>query len=316
MSKLQISDIIIPEVFNPYVVKRTAELSAFVQSGVMVTDARFNALASGGAKTVNLPFWTPPTGNSQVLSDSGALTPKKLATSKDIAVILARGDAFAYNDLAKFFAGDDPARALGDFLAQYWANDIQDTLISILKGVFLASSMSTNVLDITGESGDAAKFTASTFMDAVAKLGDHSSDLTAIAMHSATKFALAKLNLIATVKPSEGAEFETFQGRRVIVDDSMPVSSTTYTSYIFGSGAVALGNGDIDFPVETARDALGGDNYLVNRKAMIIHPFGVKWQGTAAGASPTNAELETGTNWAKVYETKQIPIVQFKHKIA
>ena len=32
----RIADIIVPEVFNPYVIQRTAELSSLVQSGIVV----------------------------------------------------------------------------------------------------------------------------------------------------------------------------------------------------------------------------------------------------------------------------------------
>jgi len=35
VTKTIISDVIVPEVFNPYVIQRTAELSAFYQSGII-----------------------------------------------------------------------------------------------------------------------------------------------------------------------------------------------------------------------------------------------------------------------------------------
>lgn len=36
---------------------------------------------------------------------------------------------------------------------------------------------------------------------------------------------------------------------------------------------------------------------------------------SVAGSSPTNAELSTGGNWERVYESKNVRIVQFKHKL-
>jgi hypothetical protein len=48
----------------------------------------------------------------------------------------------------------------------------------------------------------------------------------------------------------------------------------------------------------------------------VLHPRGVRWVGAPAGVSPTNTEFETGTNWSRVYDPKQIRIVQFVHKIA
>ncbi len=49
-------------------------------------------------------------------------------------------------------AGDDPALALADFMADYWNRQNQYMLISSLKGVFAAASMSGNLLAIHSES--------------------------------------------------------------------------------------------------------------------------------------------------------------------
>jgi hypothetical protein len=72
---------------------------------------------------------------------------------------------------------------------------------------------------------------------------------------------------------------------------------------------VAFGEGNPKTPVETDRDSLQGEDYLINRRHFILHPVGVKWQGNAAGTSPTNTELSTGTNWARVYEPKNVKVV-------
>lgn len=43
----RIADVIQPDVFNKYVIQRTMELSALVQSGIVVNDSQFNELAAG-----------------------------------------------------------------------------------------------------------------------------------------------------------------------------------------------------------------------------------------------------------------------------
>ena len=40
-----LSDIIVPELFNPYVIQKTLEKSALVQSGIVQNDAEFDKLA-------------------------------------------------------------------------------------------------------------------------------------------------------------------------------------------------------------------------------------------------------------------------------
>jgi hypothetical protein len=265
-----------------------------------------------------MPYWTDLTGSDEVLSDQAALTPDKIGTGQDVAVILRRGKAWGANDLAANLAGDDPMRVIGDLVAGYWARRYQATLISLLKGVFASASMSGNKLDISGLTGGAEKITASSFIDAVQLLGDAKDQLTAVVMHSAVEAALAKQNLIQYIQPSTASpQVPTYLGKRVIVDDGCPVATGVYTTYIFGAGAIAYGEGNPAgfVPTETDRDSLAGEDYLINRRTFILHPRGVKWVGTPSGAAPTNAELETGTNWVRVYDNKAIRMVAFIHKI-
>lgn len=320
----RISDVIVPEVFNPYVVQRTMELSALVQSGIIENNQEFDRLASVAARTVNMPFWNDLGGADELLDDQNPLTPGAIQAAQDEAVILRRGRAWGVNDLAANLAGDDPMGAIGDLVAAYWARRIQAILLAKLGGVFGAATMAGNVHDITNAAGAAANFTASTFVDAVQRLGDAKEQLTGIMIHSATEASLAKQDLIATEKGSDGSVgVKTFMGKRVIVDDGCPVdiAQGNYTSYIFGPGAFALGNGNpVGFvPTETARDSLAGEDFLINRKTLILHPRGVRWTpqaGVPVGVSPSNTELANGANWTRVYENKAIRMVAFIHKLA
>lgn len=316
MATTKIADIIVPEVFNPYVIQRTAELSALVQSGIVVPNPELDKLAKSGGKTINMPYWNDLTGDDEVLSDNGALTPQKITAGQDVAVLLMRGKAWSANDLAKALSGDDPMKAIGDLVAAYWARMEQKTLISILTGAMGSSGMSGNVHDISAETGDAAKIDGSNFLDATQKLGDAKDRLVAVAMHSAVETYLAKLNLIEYVRESDAnPRVPYYMNKRVIVDDGMPVASGVYTTYLFGEGAIGRGEGEAPVPVETDRDSLAGDDILINRRHFILHPRGIAFTGTPTGASPSNTELATTTNWTRKYENKNIRIVQFKHKI-
>lgn len=312
----RIADVIVPEVFNPYVIQRTAELSALVQSGIVVPNPELDRLASSGGKTINMPYWDDLTGDDEVLSDSGALTPSKITAGQDIAVLLMRGKAWAANDLAKALSGDDPMKAIGDLVAAYWARMEQKTLINTLNGAMGSASMSGNVHDISAGAGEAANIDGANFLDASQKLGDAKDRLVAVAMHSSVETYLAKLNLIEYIRESDAnPRVPYYMNKRVIVDDNMPVAAGVYTTYLFGAGAVGRGEGAAPVPVETDRDSLAGDDILINRRHFILHPRGIAFTGTPAGASPTNAELATTTNWLRKYENKNIRIVQFKHKI-
>lgn len=314
MAKTKISDVIVPEVFNPYVIQRTMELSALYNSGIVTNNPELDRLSSSGGTTINMPYWEDLSGDDEVLSDDGALTPSKITASQDVAVLLMRGKAWSANDLAKALSGSDPMAAIGDLVAEYWARRMQATLIKTLDGAFAGTGMTNKILDITAVSG-ADKINGETFLDALQLMGDAKDKLTGVVMHSATETQLRKNNLIQTEFDSNNQPISLFMNKRVIIDDGCPVSSGNYTTYLFGQGAIGLGNGGAPVPTETDRDSLAGDDILINRKHFILHPRGVKWIGSAAGSSPTNTELATGTNWSKVYEDKAIRMVKFVHKL-
>lgn len=314
----RIADIIVPEVFNPYVIQRTAELSALVQSGIVVPNPELDKLALAGGKLINMPYWNDLTGDDEVLSDSGSLTPEKITANQDAAALLMRGKAWSTNDLAKALSGDDPMKAIGDLVAAYWARMEQKTLINMLAGAMGAANMTGNVHNISALVDTAANISGITLLDAKSKLGDSADKLTAIAMHSLVYTSLQKQNLIVYIPNSQGVvNIPTYMGYRVIVDDGCPVAGGVYTTYLFGQGAIGLGNGSAPVPTETDRDSLAGDDILINRRHFLLHPRGIAFTNAAvAGSSPTNAELATIGNWNRVYENKNIRIVQFKHKIA
>lgn len=318
----RLQDVIVPELFNSYVVNRTSELSALVQSGIITPSPEFDNLASQAAPTVNMPFFEDLTGESEQIIEDVDLIASKITSNKDVAAIIRRAKMWSATDLAAALAGADPMRAIAELVGGFWARDLQKELISILKGVFSAPSMGSNVLDISAKTGTAANFSASAFVDAQQLLGDAKSILTAVVMHSATKASLDKQNIIETIKPSEGLPFDTYQGKRVIVDDGCPCEDGKYTTYLFGAGAIALGNGNpVGFePTEVDRDKKKGSgvDYLINRKTMILHPRGIRHTGktVAKVEGPSRAELALADNWERVYEAKQIRMVQFKHKIS
>lgn len=314
MAKTKISDVIVPEVFNPYVVQKTMELSALFNSGIIANNPELDRLASSGGTIINMPYWEDLSGEDEVLSDDGALTPGKIVAGQDAAVLLMRGKAWSANDLAKALSGSDPMAAIGDLVAAYWARRMQATTIALLKGAFSSDSMANKRLDISAkDTGNAIN--GATFLDALQLMGDAKDKLTGVIMHSATETQLRKNNLIQTELDSNNKPISYFMEKRVIVDDSCPYADGVYTTYLFGQGALGLGNGAAPVPTETDRDSLAGDDILINRIHFVLHPRGVRWVGTSVGSSPTNEELATGTNWNRVYEDKAIRMVEFKHKL-
>ena len=73
-----LEDIIVPELFNPYVVRRSMELSALLNCGIITNSTEFDRLASQAAPTVKMPFFEDLTGESEQVIEGKNLEDNKL----------------------------------------------------------------------------------------------------------------------------------------------------------------------------------------------------------------------------------------------
>ena len=330
------SDIIIPEIFTPYVIEQTTQRDAFLASGVVAPMAELNA--TEGGDFVNVPFFSANlSGDFEVLSDSSSLTPGKISTDKQVGVILHRGRAFESRDLAALAAGSDPMAAIGQKIGAYIANQRQKDLLACLDGVFgsinaNSSSSAFFGLTIDSESGDTPTgLSPKHVAKARSILGDQGDKLTAVCMHSKVYYDLVERKMVDYVLASDGNggsatasggtiapayaggndTVPTYCGLRVIVSDDVSTtgsgSSTEYSTYFFTAGAVASGE-QAGLTTETDRDILAKSDAMAIDLHYTYHPVGSKWAVTTV--NPTRSQLQTVGNWSKVYETKNIGIVR------
>lgn len=328
------SDVIIPEIFTPYVIEQTTARDAFLASGVVQPMAELNA--TEGGDLISIPYWKANlSGDFEVLSDSTSLIPGKITADKQVGVILHRGRAFESRDLAALAAGSDPMAAIGAKIADYIANQRQKDLLSCLSGVFgtLGSNNSASFVDLTidGLSADTPVVLSPRHIaEARSLLGDQGDKLTTVCMHSKVYYDLVERRAIDYVSTGEARGTTTTQsggsmaaaygedvtvpfymGLRVIVSDDVQTegsgSSTEYATYFFTQGAIASGE-QMGMQTETDRDILAKSDAMSIDLHYVYHPVGAKWAVTTT--NPTRAQLETITNWTKVYETKNIGIVR------
>ena len=329
------SDIIVPEIFTPYVIEQTTQRDAFLASGVVQPMAELNA--TEGGDTIQVPFWKANlSGDFEVLSDSSSLTPGKIEADKQVGVILHRGRAFEARDLAALAAGSDPMAAIGAKVAEYVSNQRQKDLLSCLGGVFgslNANTSSSAFFDLCIDSAGNDTPTALSprhVAQARAILGDQGDKLTTVAMHSKVYYDLVERRAIDYVSSADArgtsttqsggsmaaayggdVSVPTFMGLRVIVSDDVNVtgsgSDTEYATYFFTNGAVASGE-QLMMQTETDRDILAKSDAMSIDLHYVYHPVGARW--TSATINPTRTELATVGNWSKVYELKNIGIVR------
>jgi hypothetical protein len=318
MTETRLSDIIVPEVFNPNVIERTAEKINFLQSGVVTP---ISDIPIGSGTTIQLPFYQDLSGADSVWDDTNDITLNNISMAKSTAVVLTRERAWAATDLSRALGQQiDPMGAIVELVSDYWARRYQQTLISSVGGAL--ASFNDNTLDISSLSGTDANIDGEAFVDATQKLGDSGRDLTDIAVHSAVEASLRKQDLIDFIPDSEGKlTIEAFQGRRLHVDDNMPLTSGVYTTYLFGQGSVGLVDEMVPNANETYRHPglSGGTDALYTRRKFIMHPHGVAWDpasGVPSSSTPSNSELGDSGNWTRKHEAKNIKIVRFLHQVA
>nr|BDD44476.1 hypothetical protein 5 [Bacilli bacterium]BDD44720.1 hypothetical protein 2 [bacterium] len=318
MAVTRVSDVIIPEVFNPYVINTIEEKSALVRSGIMGRVP--NVTVPNGGDSVNMPFWNDLEGDPQAIQSDYALVPQKITSGKDVARVFQFGQAWSSEDLAAELAGDDPMQAIASRVADYWTRQQQRMLLQQLNGVFAdneANDAGDLILDVSAEDGTGQNASGEVFIDGAQLLGDAKGKFTAIAIHSRVHANLQKAQLIEYLPESDiDIGFGTYQGKTIIVDDGLPVvdgttSGKKYTSYLFGAGAVGYEAGTPKTPTETDRNSLKGEDILINRQKFIMHTRGFKWtEGAVAGEMPTLAEMADALNYDRVFDKKKVRVTK------
>jgi hypothetical protein len=251
-------------------------------------------------------------------------------------ICYGRANSWGEYDFASDITGTN-FKAEAQEVKDYWDEQRQATVLAILEGIF-GMTGGVNGQFVTKHTYDIKNATVPTLTaDALNRasqkaLGDKKAKLDVIFMHSAVSTNLEGLNLIDFLKYTDADGIErdltigTFNGRLVVVDDDMPVTSDStgdiYTSYVFKKGFFEYENIGAEVPTEIARDAYekGGKTDLISRVREMVVPTYISYVGTGT-VSPTNENFATGSNWElanndktganKVYvDDKLIPVAR------
>lgn len=336
MAATRISDIVVPEIFSPYVQQLTEEKSRLIRSGAISRDSVLDGNLAGGGLTFNEPSFRDLSNDNDRVSDDdpdNKATPNKIQTSTEIQVRLSRNNSWSAMDLAGDLAGADPMGAIANRVGDYWTRRLQAAFVATMKGVFANNDASpsgtehvqydmTHDIKGSGFTDGVTNFSAEAFIDATLTMGDSMEQLGMVMVHSVVYGRMLKNNLIDFVQDSingQAVRIPTFLGREVIVDDGVPFNSGVFETWLFGSGAVRLGMGAPKVPTEVERVASAGNGsgqeVLFNRTEWTIHPVGNAYVGTSPAGGPSNANttnnLANAGSWKRVFpERKQIKIAR------
>lgn len=332
----RIADVVVPEIFSPYVQQITEEKSRLVRSGAISRDPVLDQNLAGGGLTFNEPsFRDLDNDDDNTSNDDPAVnsTPNKIGTSTEIQVRLSRNNSWSSMDLSGDLAGADPMEAIATRVSDYWVRRLQAAFVATMRGVFADNAAAPSgtehvqndmTHDVSGVSftDGVTNFSAEAFIDATLTMGDSMESLGMVMVHSVVYGRMLKNNLIDFVQDSingQAIRIPTFLGREVIVDDGVPFTTGVFETWLFGSGAIRLGMGLPKVPTELDRKPSagngGGQDVLHNRTEWAIHPVGGAYVGTASAGGPSNAattnNLAHAGSWQRVFpERKQIKIAR------
>ena len=338
MSVVQLADVIVPEVFDDYTTLRSFALNAVIASGALEHDARFDQHLAGPGRTFNIPYFKfiDDSDAENVATDNPAdiAGTSKIGTIEETQVRCERNKAFNTMSIVRSLIGADPMASIGNSVADYWSARIQAMFLATAAGVVANNASATDayhtqndmVHDISGLTGGAEKMSTSAFIDTQQTLGDHQQDLTLVCMHSIVYASLRKLQLIDFVADAtnpNAISIPYYNGRRVIVDDTMPHTGGIFDTYLFGTGAFRMGMIGADRAIEFYRAPFvgngSGSDTMFTRKHLCIHPCGYAWVGGASVAGgPSNAatsgNLANAASWQRVFPHKMVAMAVLRTK--
>lgn len=261
-------------------------------------------------------------------------------------VVVGRSNAWTERDFSyDITGGQDFLENVAQQIAEYWDEVDQATIVHILNGVFKMADkegkkfVEAHTYDVTAKTNSEGTLgcmdgtTLNTGMQRAC--GDNKSKFSLAIMHSAVATNLENLRLLVYLKYNDADGIQrdlaigTLNGRVVLVDDTMPFEEvaesslnkgdgyTKYTTYVLGDGAIEYTDCGAKVPYEMDRDPAknGGEDTLYSRQRKCFAPYGISFtKKSMATPSPTDAELETGTNWVLVNSGEGSSVEYIAHK--
>lgn len=344
MATTRLSDAVVPEVYRSYTAVDDPEKSELIRSGIIMRDPLMDQIARAGGITGTVPFWLDLDANIEENQSND--DPEDFATPNKIGSALMKyrkcfvNQSWSAMDLVSELAGSSPMQRIKNRFGTYWTRRDQRRLLATIRGIMadnLANDNGDMIVNIGGASGEAAIWNASASIDAEFTMGDAAGSFVAIMVHSQIAAAMEKADLIDTIQDSTGRMVRTYRGKTLIIDDNVPKTgtglNTVYTSIFFGAGAIgfggeeghafAVGEGVPEVGMEVYREPQsgngGGQEAIIERRTIIMHPFGFSWVeegATLTEFSPTNADLAMGAHWNRVVHRKQVPMAFLQSKAA
>ena len=316
------------EVFGKYV-ETVSDLkrNELLKAGVLRSRSDIKAMfpAQTGGNYAMIPLKAPIDGDALNYDGATSITATSRKSFAQGMIVVGRAKAWTEKDFSSDITGGNNFLPIAGEVAHYWDNVDQDTLLSILKGVFGMTGVAANTAFVTNHTTDISAETTKNVVDATTlntaiqkATGDNKSIFKVAIMHSVVATNLENLNLLGYMKYTDAAGIQrdlslaTWNGRLVLVDDNMPTAEAgaenakymTYTTYLLGDGAFDYADVGVTVPYEMDRNPAnnGGETTLYSRQRKLFAPKGLSYEPTTIPTSPTATQLEAGASWSLAHD--------------
>jgi hypothetical protein len=289
-----------------------------------------------GGNYAMIPMKAPIGGSAVNYDGSTDISSDSRKTFMQGMVVVGRAKGFVEKDFSYDITGGNDFLPVASEIAHYWDNIDQDTLLSILKGIFSMTGtenkkfVDDHTTDISG-SATSNVVGATTLNSAIQKAtGDNKNIFTVAIMHSVVATNLENLDLLNYLKYTDANGIQrdlglaTWNGRMVLIDDNMPTETvgsdssayTAYTTYVLGRDAFDYCDCGVKVPYEMSRDAKtnGGETTLYTRERKLFAPKGISYAPSVIPLSPLASSLEAGASWTLANDGASSSKTYFPHK--
>jgi hypothetical protein len=309
--------------------EKQATFPSLLNSGVVVDNPKATELASGPGEVATIPFFRDITDQDDELQLENAepTIDNKITAGQMRAIACNRVCKSSATAFSAQLSGEDPVGEIVAQMVQRRLKQRQKTLLAMVRGSFgsagingVAAPLKAVRVDAFDESGNDATadhlMGIELFINAKSLMGELADDLMngALWMHPTILAALELADETSFNKVSHGPwTIRTYRGIPIYTSEALVRAGTTngfvYDTYLLARGIVAKGEKPqktdvVDVAALQMERKFGLNNEIIyDRTRFVFHLNGMKWVGTPAAESPTNAELGTIANWNLVLAT-------------
>lgn len=280
-----------------------------LNSSIVARSARFDALASVGSQKITVPFLNPLDAEVEenVASPDESIMAgvNGMSGGTQDAITHFRDQSWASGRMIPTLKGVDPMMEVARKVERYKIERRKKHLATNLTAIAITAGSPYTADGLT------EVLNSKLILKGLQTFGDAKGKVKTAVMHSIQHFYLQEAALGYKPASETDTGFAQIHGINIVVTDTMPVTLVALVADdAFAYGAADLGDQTLELAAIPRGSRGWGNDEITARWQYILHPMGFNFVGAvdASNASPTNAEMANGNDWAlAVSNRKAVP---------